>query len=103
MNAGSMNTAVLTLGNVKAYRGHAVLAGTHDFVVKVTELGFAEHLNSTYPDIVVCNVTHKAGDALQVLSPWLFNTSRREYQEELQTELLSQLKQGNDVDIEFND
>jgi hypothetical protein len=98
---GSMNSAVaaMTLGNVKAFRGHPVT----DFMVKVTEAGFVEHLNDTYPDIVVCNVTHKAGSALQVLSPWLFNTSRREYQEELQVMLVAQLKQDNDVDIDFHE
>lgn len=96
---GSAQIAVMTLGNVKAFRGHPVT----DFVVKVTEAGFVEHLNETYADVVVCNITHKAGNALQVLSPWLFNTSRREFQEELQAALLAQLKQDNDVDIDFHE
>lgn len=89
----------MTLGSVKGFRGHVVT----DFVVKVTEDEFVSHLNDNYAAAVVCNVTYPAGEALKVLSPWLFNTSRREYQEELQATLLSQMKQGNDVDIDFND
>lgn len=95
---GSMNTAVLTLGNVKGYRGHAV----SDWCVKVTPDEFVKHLNSTYGDAIVCNVAFAPGDVLRQVSPLLFQAQLNEYQEEVQALFLCQLTQGNDVDIDFH-
>lgn len=95
---GSMNTAVLTLGNVKAYRGHAV----KDFVVTVTEEEFVKHLDSTYGPAVVCNVSFAPGDVLRQVSNRLFLIMLADYQDEIQALLMCQLTQGNDVDIDFH-
>ncbi|MNH29379.1 hypothetical protein D3C79_896060 [compost metagenome] len=69
--------------------------------VKVSSGAFASHLNSTYGEANICNVAHPPGDALKVVNPLLFKRMLADHQEELQTELFNQLKQGNDVDIDF--
>lgn len=96
---GAMTKAVMTLGNVKAYRGHAV----SNFVVKVTSDEFVKVLNDTYGDAIVCNVAFAPGDVLRQVSPLLFQAQLNEYHDEVQISFMSQLTQGNDVDIEFND
>lgn len=95
---GAMSKAVMTLGNVKAFRGHAV----SDWVVKVTPDEFVKVLNDTYGSAIVCNVAFAPGDVLRQVSPLLFQSQLNDYQEEAQTSFMSQLTQGNDVDFEFH-
>lgn len=94
-----MNAAVVTLGNVKAFRGHTV----NDWIVRVTPDEFVKVLNSTYGDAIVCNVSFAPGDVLRQVSPLLFQSQLNDYQEEAQISFMSQLTQGNDVDFEFHD
>jgi hypothetical protein len=94
-----MSKAVLTLGNVKSFRGHAV----NDWIVKVTPDEFVKVLNNSYGDAIVCNVAFAPGDVLRQVSPLLFQAQLNDYQEETQITFLSQLTQGNDVDIDYHD
>lgn len=97
---GIQNQAVMVLsvmGDVKYYRDHVVSFG----VVQVTGDEFVKHLNSTYGDAIVCNIGFTPGDVLRQVSPLQFERMKRDYEEELQLSLSSQLVQGNDVDIEW--
>jgi len=92
-----MNQVVLALGNVKAFRGYSVTLGT----VVVSDDEFVKHLDDTYTDVVICNIGMAPGSVLQQVSPFTFEREKRDFQEELQTSLQSQMRQGNDVDIDF--
>lgn len=95
---GSMNQVLLTLGNVKAFRGYSVTLG----IVQVTDCELVKHLDENYSEVVICNFNVKPGGALLQLAPLMFASIKEEYQEELQSCLQSQLVQSNDVDIEFH-
>lgn len=96
---GVMSEVVLMLGNVKAYRGVAVVGG----VIQLSDEDAVRHLDSMYGEAIVCNVAFAPGGALRQLSPLLFELAKENYKEELQNSLMSQLIQGNDVDIDFHD
>lgn len=94
-----MNQVVLlSLGAVKAFRSYNVTLG----VVQVSDGEFVEHLDSTFAEVAICNHNVKPGSALQVVAPVWFQTLKNEYQEELQISLQSQMRQGNDVDIDYH-
>lgn len=95
---GSMNAAVLTLGNVKAYRGCMVKMG----VVCLSDEDVIKHLNENYSEVNICNINTKPGGALKALFPEMFQVIKGELQEELQNSLQGQLANGNDVDIDFH-
>lgn len=88
----------IQLGAVKAFRGHAVEGG----VVQVKTECFIRHLDETYPDVNVCNITESAGNVLYGAFPLRFDKMRTDYAIELQDALRSQLKSANDVDIDFH-
>jgi spore coat protein CotH len=94
---GNMNA--LGLGVVKAFRGHSVKLG----VVQVSDGEFVEHLDDTYADAIICNVSYGAGAVLYSADIARFQSLKDEYQEELQNELKSQMRQGNDVDIDWHE
>lgn len=94
---GVSNNVLLSLANVKSFRGCTVLGG----IVQITDEHLTDHLNATYALAIVCNLAVKPGDALRQLAPSVFSTIKNEYQEELQVSLQAQLFQDNDVDIEF--
>lgn len=96
---GMQNLALQSLNNVKAFRGYAVIGG----VVQLSDNEVVQHLDASYGDAIVCNVAFAPGDLLRQASPILFRNVANEYHEELQISLMSQLSQGNDVDIQFNE
>lgn len=96
---GIQNLALQSLDNVKSFRGYAVTGG----VVQLSDDEVVQHLDASYGDAIVCNVAFAPGDLLRQASPILFRNVANEYREELQTSFMSQLVQGNDVDMEFND
>jgi len=94
----SMNQALLTIGDVKAFRGHAVVGG----LVAVMNDEFVNHLNESYGEAVICNLNVKPGEALRLVAPLRFEQMRAEHQEELQNELTAQVVAQNDVDIDYH-
>lgn len=94
---GIMNQVAQGLETVKAFRGYPVKLG----VVMVSDGEFANHLDTTFAEVALCNHTVKPGSALRVVAPVWFASLKSEYEEELQASLYSQVLQGNDVDIDF--
>lgn len=96
---GSINQVLLSLGNVKAFRGYSVKLG----VVQVTDGELVKHLDDTYSEVTICGLNVKPGGALLQLVPLMFEAIKVEYQEELQNSLQGQLATSNDVDIDWHD
>lgn len=96
---GIQNQALLSLNNVKAFRGYTVIGG----IVQLSDDEAVQHIDATYGEAIVCNVAFAPGDVLRQVSPVLFRSVKAEYLEGLQLTLNDQISQGNDVDIDFHD
>ena len=95
----TQNKALLSLGNVKAFRGVAVIG----YGAYMTDDDFVKHLNETFQEVSICNLNVKSGETLQVVAPIWFNRLKVDYLEGLDAALYSQLAQLNDVDIDFHE
>ncbi len=96
---GVQNQAVSELCKVKAFHGCAVFSG----VVHVSDDDMMKHLDSQYDEVIICNIAIKAGKALYSSAPLVFSNLKVEYTKYLQDELHSQLRDDNDVDIDWHE